>query len=252
MAALKEFDLHTPLDSNATLALLREFGFVRCVDFVTGDILKSLIDSFESAILYENYIYGYGKMSRFEELPHSLLSVSSLFSTPFFQQVVEGFWGKEVKLCTEYAFVLDTVYNVDTIYGHLHFDRRRQLKFMLYLTDVLSKDDGAFSVIPKSHVLGKEMYIESWKHVLRMSSSDSQEIERMADSTPDNHPNYKSLPFIANHPLFTDFNIKIEEVEPITGSAGTLIVFDTHTLHLGGHVCENHMRKSIRMHSFLS
>ena len=106
---------------------------------------------------------------------------------------------------------------------HLHFDRWRSLKAMVYLTDV-GEGDGPFSVVPGSHKKGAE---------LRRS--------------------YRSLPYgIRPNRVKLDFPEDYEKPVSIHGSAGTLILFDSDIFRSGGDILEGRERKLIRSHWYYS
>jgi len=100
--------------------------------------------------------------------------------------------------------------------GYLHFDKIPTLKFMLYLTDC-EASSGAFSCIPGSHVVGRRLRLES--------------------------PDDNIIPE-SNSPLSCFHDM----AEPITGPAGTVIVFHTDILHYGGRVEDGRERIVARSH----
>jgi|TARA_R110000824_G_scaffold43928_6_gene128200 hypothetical protein len=109
--------------------------------------------------------------------------------------------------------------------GILHFDKFHTLKYMLYLEDC-NKSNGAFSVVPESHIDGKFLREKAW-----------QQTEVYQD--------------IKNKPLNDygeDFGYSEESVVALEGKAGTLIVFDTDTFHRGGVVEDGKERLLIRSH----
>lgn len=107
--------------------------------------------------------------------------------------------------------------------GWLHFDRYWCLKFLLYLKDT-DVNSGAFSCCVGSVQQGEELRKAEWKLGKRYAKIR----------------NRISIDF--KH-LLNDYNI-----EPVNGSAGTLIVFDTDVFHMGGIVQEGHERLIVRLH----
>ena len=227
-----------------------EYGFARIPDFVSSEKLKELNFVFELGLTYDNYPYGYGKLARFDVLPSELSSAKRFFEEQFFQEVITKYWKANSRIFQEYSFIHDFKFDPNTIYGNLHFDRRHQLKFMLYLTDVDSKKHGAFCAIPKSNILGKSLYAQSWKNALSLESNDYSQIEINARLLPDSDSRYKSLPFRIVEDNLSLNGFSLDDTLSLTGSAGTLIIFDTHVLHLGGLVEDNLERKTIRLHTF--
>ena len=91
--------------------------------------------------------------------------------------------------------------------GWLHFDRSQSLKPLVYLKDV-GEHDGPFTLVEKSHILGRE---------LREKSS--------------------LLPYAQ---IKNRIDIDYPEIKytkkPILGKAGTTIIFDTDIFHEGGNI----------------
>ena len=108
--------------------------------------------------------------------------------------------------------------------GHLHYDKRQTLKFFLYLTDV-DKSNGAFSILPGSRDQGMR-----WRE-------ENSSMNRVYTSSKYNVDSHRyGLEFLKNETL------------PIEGPAGTIIVFDSDTLHFGGRVERGKERKVARVH----
>lgn len=119
---------------------------------------------------------------------------------------------KDVMLTHDYLNTLE-------INQHLHFDRWRSLKAMVYLTDV-QEGDGAFSVVPRSHKRGAEL-------------------RRM----------YKNMPYnIRPNRVEFDFPEDYQVPTEIFAPRGSLILFDSDIFHCGGNVLEGRERKLIRSH----
>lgn len=247
---MKSFDVEKGQKTNVAIDCIHEYGFTRISNFANDETLNELKSAFDLGLAYNNYPYGYGKLARFDVMPPQLCFVKNFFDNEFFQELIIDFWGGDLKIVQEFSFIHDFRYDPNTIYGNLHFDRKHQLKFMLYLTDVSSEKDGAFSAIPKSHNHGKNLYFESWKSTFNLDSNDYLVIKEHARNCPDSDPRYKTLPFRIMEDNLALNGFSINDIHAVTGSAGTLIIFDTHVLHLGGLVCENHERKTIRLHTF--
>jgi len=108
--------------------------------------------------------------------------------------------------------------------GYLHFDRIHTFKYMLYLTDC-DEDSGPFSCIPETHKIARKLREETWN---RENSYD----------------NLKNRIFVD----YPELGVKEADLVPITGPAGTLIIFDTDMFHLGGRVRPGKERLLIRLH----
>jgi hypothetical protein len=109
--------------------------------------------------------------------------------------------------------------------GYLHFDRNWALKTLVYLSDV-DEGCGPFSAVPKSHHLGKSLRQLGW----------------------DKHKSFKMVPNRAGID-FPDVSKLLGDAQPIYGKAGTVIIFNTDTFHLGGVVEAGKQRWIIRSHS---
>ena len=109
--------------------------------------------------------------------------------------------------------------------GDLHFDRTHTFKFFLYLTDCY-EDDGAFRYCPKSRGLGETLRKEATK---KANANYSSIANRMEIDYP--HLNYTA-----------------QKAKPLEGPSGTLFIFDTDTLHMGGILQSGHERMVIRSH----
>ena len=108
--------------------------------------------------------------------------------------------------------------------GYLHFDRIWTFKYFYYITDVTRKEQGPLCVVPKTNLKGKEL------RNLQKGKPYGQQLNRIKIDYPD---------------LYEEIR---ENITPIYGPAGTLIIFDTDTFHMGGVVSEGFERKVCRLH----
>jgi hypothetical protein len=108
--------------------------------------------------------------------------------------------------------------------GFLHFDRIWTFKYFYYLSDVDTINDGPLHVVPASHYMGA---------MLRT---------RQIGKPYEHQDNRIQI----NYPEIYD-EIK-ENIKPIFGKAGTLVIFNTDTFHMGGNVSGNNERKVCRLH----
>ena len=102
--------------------------------------------------------------------------------------------------------------------GHLHYDKKHSLKFFIYLQDTTIKD-GPFSVIPRTHIIGKQLR------------------ENNPDSTSNIFFDYPELGY------------KNDDILPIIGKAGDIIIFDTDIFHLGG-ILDGGERLTLKGHAY--
>ena len=119
--------------------------------------------------------------------------------------------------CFIFTFALKKKLN-----GYLHFDRIYTFKYFIYLTDV-NENCGPFSVVPKSHIKGKELRLQT--------KGEYEELKNR---------------ILLDYP---DLGYTSDEVVPVLGNAGDLMIFDTDLFHLGGVVKENNERLIIRGHT---
>ena len=96
---------------------------------------------------------------------------------------------------------------------------------MLYLTDV-EKDCGALSVIPETHLDGAYLRASARK--------DAQ----------NQYDKIKNWPLVD----YPELGYTEDDVVPVCGKAGTLIIFDTDLFHRGGLVEDEKDRLMIRSH----
>lgn len=101
----------------------------------------------------------------------------------------------------------------------LHYDRIYALKFYIYLFDT-SKDNGAFEII-----LGSQVHGRNARH------------------------KYLKKGYLEKDIPIKDFPPNLPLAVPIESDAGTLIIFDTDTIHRGGVVLPGKERLIMRAHS---
>ena len=107
--------------------------------------------------------------------------------------------------------------------GYLHFDRTFTFKFLIYLSDV-DENCGPFSIVPRSHLKGKELRNKT---------------------TNDEYEDKKNRIFLD----YPELGYTEEDIVPVLGEAGDLIIFDTDVFHMGGLVREGFQRLLIRGHT---
>ena len=161
------------------------------------------------------------------DLQENAPNIFELFHSAPFKKVFRYFSDNDAEFCKQIYYTHDyTMQRGLARNGYLHFDRMRSIKFLLYLSDV-NVDSGPFSVVPGSHFLGAKLRQKS-----NEETKQYEEVKNRIDI---------DFPDVVPHP---------EQLLPIVGNAGTLIVFDTDIFHLGGLVKEGHERKLMRSHCF--
>ena len=218
-------------DSNIDIIdKIKEYGFVKISRFLDDKKLKSLRDECEAILKNtsgDTYNFGEArKIGPFYAHKNTNKTIYEVFSDRWMIQLSNEYFGRDIGfnelfLTHEFKENKDLARN-----GFLHFDRIHTFKFMIYLTDV-TQDSGPLSVVPKSRSVGKNLRESAWEKK-RNNEYDS-----------------------VKNRIFLDYNelgYSDSDVVPVTGDAGTLIIFDTDTFHLGGVVKEGNDRMIIRSH----
>jgi ectoine hydroxylase-related dioxygenase (phytanoyl-CoA dioxygenase family) len=147
------------------------------------------------------------------------------------------------------AFTKDWNPDPKAVYGKVHYDRRHQLKFILYLNDV-NGSNGAFTCIPGSHKVGRQLFHQGWRKVLNLQTEDAREIEEAAAAIPEDKQEYLRVPCIVSNLESLKERVPQTGKLVIDGAAGTLVAFDSHLLHSGGMVTASHERWTLKGHTF--
>lgn len=139
------------------------------------------------------------------------------FKQEWMQEISDKFWGNRITLNPS-LYVMHELPGTNHIAQNLHFDVKKTLKFFLYLNDVKSTN-GAFSCVPGSHKKTEEIRFQHGSKI----SYENRNLTRQLDFTND-------------------------QVIPIEGKAGDLIIFNTDVWHRAGLVKEGE-RKVMRGHT---
>jgi len=110
-----------------------------------------------------------------------------------------------------------------------HFDKAWNLKFMVYLHDIMEPDSGAFGIHPGSHVIGRKQF-RTW----------------FSKNTAGNAVKVGAGGFheMGNDHLPEGLNDCVEILAP----AGTLIIFSTDVFHRASRLAEGRTRRILRAH----
>jgi ectoine hydroxylase-related dioxygenase (phytanoyl-CoA dioxygenase family) len=210
-------ELHLSKESihdKSYLDILRKHGVCVIESYIGAKDLSGLRKDFEKAldpkvkkgIQPADYSVGRACILHKEEYDHNLLPITShVFFRNEFQEIADAYLGRKNNLNKEIFVVHDKV-GSKHIANDLHFDVLNTFKFFIYLTDT-TEENGAFTCVPGSHVRTSAIR----KKLGAKVNHDNRELTR-------------NLPY-------TD-----DEVIPIEGKAGTLILFDTDVFHKAGHV----------------
>ena len=235
-----------PISASAIAKRLDQHGACVVPAYLSQEHVSVLRDEALAALRdHGTSDYGYGRSCRFEpEGYDAVRAAAQFFQSELFEQVVEAYLPREQVRHLRYIDIThDFRFDPTTIYGKLHYDRRRQLKFMLYLLDT-DPGAGAFRFVPGSHVDGQRLHTHAWRAALGAGDEISDEaIAQMAWMTPDASPAYRSVEFLCPE--------RAREAVHASGPAGSLVVFDTHVLHAGGIVDEGRERLNVKSHSLV-
>jgi ectoine hydroxylase-related dioxygenase (phytanoyl-CoA dioxygenase family) len=205
---------------------LNKFGVVALPNFVSQEVLNSLLDEYEKLLFDKNekytknlqYSIGTGNIILLNYLDKSKYpNTLSMFSSNYMNEISEMYLKSKVNLNSEIYVVKDIVGSKHHA-NDLHFDVTPTFKFFIYLTDT-TKENGAFSCVPASHKKAEKIRDELGDKI----SYENRELSRQLPVTE-------------------------EEVISIEGKAGTLIIFDTDVFHRTGHVSLGE-RKVMRGHT---
>ena len=237
---MQHFDLNPDASTEQVISLLQSEGVVRITDYHKD--ISTIKDELLSVFNKMEANYPYGKAIRSDN-PESW----NLSDTP---SVVSFFRNSEwmFKVATGYqklraGFQRDIFSTYDYLHnngvgpqGWAHFDRHQRFKFFLNITDV-DEESGPLSVSPASHHLTRELRnahpnpndITKWR--FGRFSGDPGHCDHWPD--PQNH--YPDIKY---------------DLIPMTGPAGTLIIFDSNIIHKGGNVDPGKERIVVRSHSW--
>ena len=161
---------------------------------------------------------GTGVSLTFDDSKHELLNnTQKFFKQDWMQDVSNAFWGKKLKINKD-IYVMHELPGTQHIAQDIHFDVQQTLKFFIYLNDVTATN-GAFCCVPGSHKKTEEIRLNHGSKL-----------------------NYE------NRHLTRQLDYNQDQVIPIEGEAGDLIIFNTDVWHRAGLVKEGE-RKVMRGHT---
>jgi hypothetical protein len=173
--------------------------------------------------------------SHLEQLPAQFEHTRELMGSDFFRNITQTYLGAHCGFMEVIAFTRDCIPDPKGVYGKVHYDRRHQLKFIVYLNDV-DESNGAFGCIAGSINLGRRLFHEDWSRILGLEAKGTSEIEQAAAAIPEDDSKYRLLPCVVENLCSVRGFVTGAEKLTIAGPAGTLVAFDTHLLHYGGFV----------------
>tara|TARA_R110001583_G_scaffold25980_1_gene93826 strand:- start:327 stop:1001 length:675 start_codon:yes stop_codon:yes gene_type:complete len=223
MSIKYDFDFADVTKTLDVVNAVKKYGICRVPNYLNVETISKLkSESLELVTKESKDDYEFGKATRFERHLNTMPTIASVFSNVEMSKISELYMGQhtlnsDIFITHDYKHDNGLARN-----GFLHFDRIYTFKFFIYLTDV-NKDCGPFSVVPKSHIKGKELRLNV--------SGQYEELKNR---------------ILLDYP---ELGYTVDEVVPVLGNAGDLIIFDTDLFHLGGVVKENNERLIIRGHT---
>lgn len=217
------------LNDSELFLKLKNWGIVVLPNFYSETELiplrkefDSLLDEEDKAIVKKmDYSLGKGVIAykkSLNKIKHS--ATLNIFANPEMDKLTKKYLGQEVDYNSE-IFVVKDVVGSKHHANDLHFDVLSTFKYFIYLTDT-TVENGAFTCVPGSHRRTAEIR----KKLGSKISFENRELSR-------------DLPYTE------------EEVIPIEGKAGTLIIFDTDVFHKAGFVSKGE-RCVMRGHNRIS
>ena len=218
------FDSNNIADIADVVNKLNEYGICRIPNYLDTKTLSSVKEEALDLVTAEPADdYEFGKATRFFRQQTNKTTIRDVFGSGDMNNISRAYLGhnhdsnREVFITHDYKHDNGLARN-----GYLHFDRIYTFKYFIYLTDV-DENCGPFSVVPKSHIKGKQL----------------------RENTSGAYAQLKNR-ILLDYP---DLGYTSDEVVPVLGNAGDLIIFDTDLFHLGGVVKENNERLIIRGHT---
>ena len=237
---LHDFDLLADSPIPTIVSKLNEYGVVRILSYMedVSLIKKELLSVYDK--MEDNYPYGKAIRS---DVPagwdlSKTPAVSSFFrKSEWMREIATGYQdlkvGFQKDIFSTYDYLDDRGVGPQ---GWAHFDKLQRFKFFLNVTDV-DEYCGPLMVSPKSHRKIKALKaseptiagVSKWR--FGRFYGDSGVCEHW--DTPQNH--YPDIKY---------------DLVPLIGPAGTLVMFDSDTIHKGGSVRLGNKRIVVRSHSW--
>lgn len=220
-----DFDINNIKDTDKIISILKEYGICRIPNYLKDESLTNLKEEVETIVKKnKNRTYEFGNAIRLTQNSYinKHKNITSVFKNKKFDEIAKKYMGKPTNLNSDVFITHDYIADKGLARnGFLHFDRTYTFKFFIYLTDV-NEDSGPFSVIPKSHKVGKDL----------------------RKKTTGNYDNQKNR-ILLDYP---NLGYKETDIVPILGEKGDLIIFETDLFHMGGVTKNGGERLIIRGH----
>jgi hypothetical protein len=169
------------------------------------------------------------KYSNGTELRAALPASAPVFNNPFMRTVASGYFGSHT--LNRHVILTNDHVAHDQIIGY-HYDEICALKFLIYLDDV-DAENGPFEIIPGTHAQGREIRIREWLRTDEFNALKIRVFEEFSEEL--------------FYTLFGQFKPFLSSRSVAAyAPAGSMLVFDTDTIHRAGLLTENRRRRVIR------
>lgn len=222
--SLKDFQVKSLSEKHKVIETIKEYGICKINNFLSGqnldDLTKEVKNSLEDS---SEGSYAFGKVQILRKSNCYPPVINKVFLSKEMLEVAQNYMSypnlnNELFITHDYKHDNGLARN-----GYLHFDRTFTFKFLIYLSDV-DENCGPFSIVPRSHLKGKELRNKT---------------------TNDEYEDKKNRIFLD----YPELGYTEEDIVPVLGEAGDLIIFDTDVFHMGGLVREGFQRLLIRGHT---
>lgn len=222
--SLKDFQVKSLSEKHKVVETIKQYGICKINNFLSGQILDDLTKEVKDVLEKPSELaYAFGKVQILRKANCYSPVINKVFLSKEMLEVAQDYMGcpnlnYEVFVTHDYRHDNGLARN-----GYLHFDRAFTFKFLIYLSDV-DENCGPFSIVPRSHFKGKK---------LREKTANDQ------------YEDKKNRIFLD----YPELGYTEEDIVPVLGEAGDLIIFDTDVFHMGGVVKEGFERLLIRGHT---
>jgi ectoine hydroxylase-related dioxygenase (phytanoyl-CoA dioxygenase family) len=222
-----DFDLNNLDNIELIVDTIKEYGVCRIPNYLNIEIVDKLKNECQPLLERETDDgYSFGTATRLNNNSYvgTHDAITSVFKNEKLFEICKQYMGKEPNLNNDVFITHDHISDKGLARnGYLHFDRIYTFKFFIYLTDV-DDDCGPFSIIPKTHIKGKELRLKT---------------------TGNNYESKKNRIFLD----YPELGYAESDIIPIIGEAGDMMIFDTDLFHMGGVTKNNKERLIIRGHT---
>ena len=251
---MSNFDVSRDITPVDAVAKIEKLGIVRIQDYAPDvseikDELMSIYDHMEPN-------YQFGKAIRTDDPNWDLAQTpktAAFFNSPWMREIASKYqltqqacqgalypesYGFQRELFSTYDFLHD---QGTATQGWVHFDKLQRFKFFLNVTDI-DEDCGPFQAAIGTHITTKALRA---KDPNPASPAKWRFGKYCGDEGVPGPKDDVRTSGLQNHYPEIEY-----ELTPMTGAAGTLLVFDSDVFHKGGNVAEGKNRIVVRGHSW--